>query len=105
MLSDLRETLECPGCAELFEEPKALPCGHVLCTKCTLFGKSNRCTVCSKEFALPLPDAHHIKKILDRYNKILMKNRDTTDNGSLSDESKSALTLIFVFFQSSISFS
>lgn len=70
-VADLAESLQCPFCHDVFEEPKLLVCGHTVCEKCVnkllaahspeadagpgRDGNCVKCPVCDRETEVP-PD-------------------------------------------------
>ncbi|KAK7087645.1 transcription intermediary factor 1-beta-like [Littorina saxatilis] len=56
--------LECPVCHETFDEPKMLPCTHLVCTKCILSwlakaGATAGCPLCRAPVLSPSRQGHH----------------------------------------------
>jgi len=56
----LDELRECPICAEMYSDPRVLPCGHTLCFKCIkkcreelCTGNQMACPMCRTEFTIP----------------------------------------------------
>ena len=44
---------ECSMCAEVYKDPRLLPCGHTFCRACIEAMRRPSCPLCSKRFALP----------------------------------------------------
>lgn len=56
LISSLKETLTCPVCQDIFEEPRQLECGHSACLGCLKemgchsYEQPFRCPNCRQEF-------------------------------------------------------
>ncbi|KAH7675954.1 TAM-1 protein, partial [Aphelenchoides avenae] len=90
-IADLTETLQCPFCHDIFEEPKLLICGHTICQKCVekivathpsaanadpgRDGNCVKCTECGRETEVP-PDGlatnYSLHDLVGRARKPLM---------------------------------
>ena len=60
-MPSLEETLTCPICLDLFDDPRLLPCSHTFCSKCLQAAENHRsiiiCPLCRCQFvgqALPV---------------------------------------------------
>jgi len=73
----INEVTECVICAEVYTDPRVLPCGHTYCLKCidgcaknVKPGDKLQCPKCRKEFAIPsgglaeLPKNFFVNKLL-----------------------------------------
>ena len=88
LMDSLRCSLICSHCKELFEEPKALPCGHVFCFRCVNQFNPAICPKCSAPFKIPLPDAEQISAILNVY-KTQANSLEINTDISLKDNQSS----------------
>ena len=83
LLKSLEEEVQCPLCMEVFQEPKRLPCEHVLCVHCLerLLLRSTDgaliCPVCRNRIPLQdrdskqFPTSLMMVKLIDMYKKTL----------------------------------
>lgn len=58
-MPSLEETLTCPVCLDLFDDPRLLPCSHTFCGKCLHSTRTNRSLI-----SCPLCRAHVLGQIL-----------------------------------------
>ncbi len=53
-MPSFEETLTCPVCMDLFDDPRLLPCSHTFCCKCLRSTRNNRsfmiCPLCRYHF-------------------------------------------------------
>src|SRR5688572_25454077 len=74
---ELTETMECPICFDVYQNPKQLPCNHTFCLKCikehcqtSAQGVTKSCPLCRGEFCVPegiaenLPNNDSIAKLV-----------------------------------------
>jgi hypothetical protein len=65
-MPSFEETLTCPICMDLFDDPRLLPCSHTFCCKCL------RSTINNRSFVIcPLCRSHFIGQILP-VNRIVL---------------------------------
>ena len=109
-VKQLGDITECPICAELFTDPRVLPCIHTFCLKCLekcaedkIAGGRLACPMCRKEFVIPgggmadLPRNYFIGKLLEvrKLARALSLNQTpcdlcSADEGKDEDESVTA---------------
>ena len=67
--SEISNILNCPNCSSKYKDPKALPCGDIICGNCaSKKTKEFKCLFCSKTHIIPdegLPNSNLVMKLLE----------------------------------------
>jgi Zinc finger, C3HC4 type (RING finger)/B-box zinc finger len=85
----LADVLECPICAEVFSDPRSLPCVHSFCLKCIktwnkdkLPGSEVACPVCRVKFTIPEDGVDGLPKNIFIAKLLLVKESPSSDQAS-----------------------
>ena len=86
--SELSDLLICPNCSGAYDEPKVLPCGQIVCTKCIAIilyrinktCKEFKCLLCTDYHKLPVgtkmefPTCEPLLKLVRKRSNTLAKD-------------------------------
>ena len=74
-MPSLEETLTCPICLDLFDDPRLLPCSHTFCSKCLHSTTTNnrtliKCSLCRYHFCGQiLPVNRIVLSLVEQYRQ------------------------------------
>ena len=107
LLNKIADITECSICAEVFKEPRCLPCAHTFCLGCLeVYGKDVKpsskalCPICRKKFVVPtggwknLPRNYIVEKLLSTSSgQAVVKNSIQEDVSLTVDHLSKSVTL------------
>lgn len=82
-LSELRETILCGVCLEVFSVPVTLPCGHTFCRECLRLyfaARASKCPTCREElFCCILKPNVSLQSVCELYRKEELREAISTE--------------------------